>query len=321
MMKNYLAIDSGGTKVLAVLYDENFCIKKVARVGSFRENTTPREMIIRNRDDFFVGLELNDGTEIEYITGTVDHVLFEQLNRKCIIGDTMHFGELELGLGAAGIFGDALLALSGTGATLFSKYNGKVDFAGGYGASVSDAGSGYWMGREALGAAIAYDEERGEETLLRDMITAHFGRTSLRNSLFSIYSRSDISPAAAVASCAPIVSEAAYLGDRAAHDIIIKTGRILGEQLVYLIKKHDIPESVPVTISGSVWRGHHDLFGEFCRTVGGHGRTREIIVPEFEPVVGAIIHHYKNVNGGFGADDLAFFRKEYAKFGFSIKRK
>ncbi len=320
-MKKYLAIDSGGTKVLALLYDENFRIINVCRAGSLRENTTPKDLIAGNVESIINGIGLDSIETIDHITGVTEQVLYNRITKSCTVGGTSFCGERELGLSAACLFGDALLALSGTGATLFSRYSGCVDGTGGYGATVSDAGSGYWIGRHAMEAAIAYDEGRGESTLLKDLITEHFGKRNLREAIFSIYSRHDISPTASVASCAPLVTEAAYRGDETAHEIILKAGRVLGEQLLYLIRKHDIPEQIPVTVSGSVWRGHHDLFGEFSRVVHSHGAGREIIIPEFEPIVGAVIHHYRNTKGSFGEKDLQFFRKEYAQFSFSVNMK
>ena len=317
-MKTYLAIDSGGTKVLAFLYDENFRIINICRVGSLRDNTTPKDLIADNIERLVKGLGLDGIRTIDHITGTVDRILYNRIAENCDIGGTTFCGELELGLSAACLYGDALLALSGTGATLFSRYRGTVDSAGGYGAAVSDAGSGYWIGRNAMEAAAAYDEGRGEPTLLKDLITEHFEKRNLRESIFSIYSRRDRSPAASVASCAPLVTTAAYLGDEIAHDIIIKAGRVLAEQLLYLIRKHEIPECIPVTVSGSVWRGHHDLIGEFSRVIYANGAERKIIIPEFEPIVGAIIHHYREINGSFEEKDLQFFRKEYAGFVFTV---
>ena len=49
-MANFLAVDSGGTKVLAILYDEDFIPKAISRVGSFRTDTTPADLIRRNME-------------------------------------------------------------------------------------------------------------------------------------------------------------------------------------------------------------------------------------------------------------------------------
>ena len=137
----------------------------------------------------------------------------------------------------------------------------------------------------------------------------------------SIYQKGAVSPTATVASCAAIVSKAAAQGDAVAMRILQNAGRILGEQMRYLIKKHEIPAVVPITISGSVWRGHPIIFEEFYRVLQARDVDRQILVPPFEPIVGAVIRHYAAENGGFDADARTFFEKEYAAFQFSITKR
>ena len=147
-MKRYLALDAGGTKVAALLYDGDFNQIASAVSGSLRENTTSKDLIEKHIDQIITGLGL-DGGEIEEIGGTCEGSLVERIKTICSVKKVAMSGELDLGLSAAGIFGDGMLALSGTGATLFYKYKGKSDGTGGYGASVSDEGSGYWIARNA----------------------------------------------------------------------------------------------------------------------------------------------------------------------------
>ena len=70
-MKRYLAIDAGGTKVAAVLYDEDFRQKASVISGSLRENTTSRDLIEKHIDQVIAGLGL-DGGAIEEISGTCE---------------------------------------------------------------------------------------------------------------------------------------------------------------------------------------------------------------------------------------------------------
>ncbi len=321
-MKNYLALDSGGTKVLAVMYGEDFRIKSVCRVGSLRPNVTTPEMMEKNVDCLMDGLGLNgEGVVVHNISGTLDHVFDMRMQKNCTIERKMICGELGLGLAAAGLFGDALLALTGTGATMFAHYKGRNYYAGGYGALVSDTGSGYWMSRHALEAAIADDEKRGEPTLLRPLITEYFGEDNLRDSIYTVYDDPNHSPASRIASISPLITKAAELGDPIALDILLKTGRVIGEQIRYLVREYEIPAEVPVTLSGSVWRGHYTLFEEFKRVVLEETPNRPIVIPEFEPIVGAVIRHYYEEKGKFDEADREFFRKEYGRFAFSVGEK
>lgn len=320
-MKNYLAVDSGGSKVLAILYDEEFRPIKACRVGSMRDNTTSAALIRRNVDTLIDNLGLA-GMRLDHVTGIVDGGLMERLKETgTVIMSASGCGELEAGLSAAGIFGDALMALSGTGATLFYRYNGRSDGLGGYGASVSDEGSGYWMARNAFGAAIKSNEGRGPKTLLEDLIAEQLGRPGdLRGAIFHIYDRREMSPVACVASCAPVVSMAAEAGDEVALQILRETGKVLADQLIAVVRKFGLPKDLPITISGSVWRSHRALFDEFAGVLREFGLEREVTVPAFEPIAGVIIRHYHMLRGQFGDAERERFMEYYKDYRFSISK-
>ena len=328
-MKQYLAVDSGGTKVLAVLYNEDFEPVRVARVGSFRDNTTPPELVRRNMNTLLERLGLDRGGVLDGITGLIDHAFYEQLREKCILRRTDHCGEMEAGLHAAEIFGDGLLALSGTGATMFGTCGGKNCYADAYGAAVSDIGSGYWMGREILNAAIRDFEGWGEETLLTELVCRHFGfgkdtpeetRKHLNSAIFSIYGRHDYSPSACVASCAPLATEAADRGDPTALEILRETGKVLGIMMTSMIRKHGIPDDLPMTISGSVWRGHRSLFDTFSACVHDQSPSRPLLIPEFEPILGVMIRHWRQQYGKFDRADKARLAELYPEFAFAVRK-
>ena len=319
-MKNYLAVDSGGTKVLAVLYDESFTPAKVCRTGSLRENTTPPDLINRNLDTLVQELGLA-GIRLECVTGIIDAGLIGGLQERGVeIGAVKGCDEVEAGLAAAGIFGNGLMALSGTGATMFGVYNGNRYYLGGYGASVADDGSGYWLARNAFGAAIKATEGRGPDTMLVDLIARRFGCPGdLRNAVFRIYGQPGMAPVACVASCAPLVSIAAEAGDEVALKLLEETGRVLGEQLAALVRIQNLPKDLPLTISGSVWRSHRKLFDEFARTLRESGLS-EVTIPRFEPIVGVIIRHYYELHGQLDEETGKQFQNLYKSYAFSISK-
>ncbi len=321
-MKRYLALDAGGTKVAAVLYNGDFEQIGAVVSGSLRENTTSRELVEKHIGQLIEGLGL-DGGEIEEICGICEKSLIERIKTICQIKNLVTLKELELGLSAAGIFGDGMLALSGTGASLFCRYRGEFLRTGSYGAPVADEGSGYWIGRNAFLAAIRDDEERGPRTLLTDLIPRHLGfkgREELGSSIFSIYGNANHSPVACVARCAPIVTEAAKMGDAVASEILRDAGRLLAEQLLYLIRKHSLPDNLPLTISGSVWRGDRLIFDTFCSLIKAQCPSRTIIVPVLEPVLGVIARHYYGRYGHFDEKDVALVAGNFPDFTFDLDK-
>ncbi len=136
-MKRYLALDAGGTKVAAVLYNDDFEQIGAVVSGSLRENTTSRELVEKHIAQVIDGLGL-DGGEIEEIRGICEKSLIERIKNVCHVKSHAIAKELELGLSAAGIFGDGMLALCGTGATIFARMDGRNFGAGGYGFAVAD---------------------------------------------------------------------------------------------------------------------------------------------------------------------------------------
>ena len=322
MEKYHLAFDSGGSKVLGILYNEDFHPIRAVRTGSLRSNTTTEDRIRKNIADIIDTLEL-PGLHLGRVSGIVDcGLLHEEIARVCTVDEIRGCGEFAAGMWAAGIFGDGILALSGTGATLFARYNGKDYGTGGYGAAVSDEGSGYWVAREAFQAAILDDQERGERTMLTDLIAERFGltRPDFHDAVFRVYGQERMSPVACVASCAPLVSRAAEAGDKIAADILADAGKRLGEQVVYLVRKNGLPHDLPVTISGSVWRSHGILFDTFRGVLRDGGITSKVRIPDFEPIVGVIIGHWMDLCGTFGEQEKQDFTDRFAEYRFAIQQ-
>ena len=164
------------------------------------------------------------------------------------------------------------------------------------------------------------DEERGTKTVLTDLLAEKLGgtRETFGRSVFRLYAQNQISPTAYVASCAPLVSQAALSGDTAALQILERAGYLIGSQLVALVRKNRLPRSLPVTISGSVWRSHPLLFHTFRDTLAEAGLDGNLHIPTFEPIVGAVIGHYYSVHGTFDASDHARFTEQYQKHAFTV---
>ena len=314
-----IALDAGGTKVLALLYDDNFRMISTHRTGSLRSNTTPHDMVARNIESLISEMNIA-GKTVGCITGIPDGGLVGRIREVCNVENTATCGEMQLGLHAAELFGDGILALSGTGATMFASWEGRHFATGGYGAAVSDAGSGYWIGRAAFNAAIEDDEGRGPRTMLTDLLAEKLGgsRDNFGAAIFTIYGQNLVSPTAYVASCAPLVSRAAISGDAAAMRILERAGHLIGAQTVAMVRKHRLPRTLPVTISGSVWRSHPLLFDTFRNTLSEAGMEGNLHIPAFEPIVGAVIGHYYRLHGKFDADDHAFFAEQFTPHAFEV---
>ena len=320
-MKLFLAIDGGGTKTAAILYDEHLRRRGVCVTGSMRANTTDAALIAKHTQTLIETLGLA-GLTVEECGGVFDGRLYDAIQSVCTVKRRGVSGELELGLAAAGVFGDGILALCGTGATVFARAGGKTFVAGGYGAAVADEGSGYYVGRTALIAAIRDSEGRGASTALTELLPVHFGYSGpkeLRAAIFSIYGKPEKSPAAHVAACAPVVVTAAAQGDAVAKDILTEAGRLLGEQTCYLIQANRLPDDLPLALSGSMWRNNPLLCNAFRDVVLSQCPARTIVLPRLEPILGVLARHMYETEKEFTQDSVNRLLDEFPEFGFDIR--
>lgn len=324
MEEYHLSADSGGSKIKAVLYDNEFRPVSKAFTGSIRGNSTPAPLIRQHLDEMMA--QLFDGhPEVQYIStirGSFSREIVNEVKKRCTVEDTgvRGDGEGELGLASAGMDAPGLVCLSGTGATMYylgsdGKRNAGM---GGYGAVVFDEGSGYHIGRMACAAAIRCFEGRGEKTLLEPLICEFFGQTRLNMAIFSGVYHPDRAPVAAVASLCPLVSTAAWRGDTVALEILKSAGERLGDQMNALIRREEIPQEVPMTVTGSTYRGHPILFDTLCAKVHSESPERPIVRPIFEPVIGGIVRHLQSSGRKFDDEMREKFLKLYPEYIFRI---
>ena len=315
----HLVMDAGGTKVAAALYDEEFRLISAHRVGSFRSFTTPDELIVQHMQQLIDELQL-EGKVLQRLSGMIDARFTERLRHVCEIRQTVSNPELDLCLYAAQIFGDGALALAGTGTHARLRLDGAFCGVGGYGALISDEGSGYWIGREALNAAILDDQQRGPATALTAMVLRTFGKEgdSLDRALFRFYENGDHSPASLVASCCRLVSQAADDGDAVAIDILRRAGSGLAGQMVAALNRHAPGKDLPLTISGSVWRANAAFAQAFMETLHATYPEKSLIVPHFEPIVGAVLKHYYDEHGPLSDKICRHLEQQFSCYHFTV---
>ncbi|MBQ7921412.1 MAG: hypothetical protein IJ325_02395 [Clostridia bacterium] len=320
-MERYLSVDSGGTKVAAILYDENFSPVKTARVGSMRETTVKPEMIRQHVEELIEQLGIQKGMVLKKVAGASygDIPMKERLRSLCTIEKEEYTGEFDVGLYAAGIFNGGILVLSGTGSDVFGKYNGIGGMIGGYGSLISDEGSGYWMSRMACEYAIRDYEGRGEKTLLTEMILEHRKEKEMHKALGGLYHVPNTAPTTAIASLSILVEKAALAGDAVALRIIDAAAESMASQTIAMIKLYGYPAETPITISGSAWKTP-GMYSKFEKIMREYDPDLNIILPEFEPIMGPIIKDYYDKFGKFDDEAKAKFKKEYPQYIFSINK-
>ncbi|MGN8551489.1 UNVERIFIED_CONTAM: hypothetical protein OHV15_02750 [Microbacterium sp. SLM126] len=122
-------------------------------------------------------------------------------------------------LGALGLGTGAVVA-SGTGVVTLAVGSAQVARVDGWGHIMGDAGSGYWIGREALDAAMRAYDGRGPHTALREVAEARW--PDLSRAYIDLQASGD--RVSIVASFAAEVARLADAGDTVAKDIGTRAG-------------------------------------------------------------------------------------------------
>lgn len=136
----------------------------------------------------------------------------------------VHDAEIALEAAFGGSSGAIMIA--GTGSVVYGRRaDGSTVRTGGWGYLLGDEGSGYRLGKLALGA-ICRAYEGGEDTTLTDSIASAFGARSVDEVISLVYGGG-----IRLADLAPHVTECAVTGDGVAFSILRQETEALAEQL------------------------------------------------------------------------------------------
>ncbi|HME32370.1 MAG TPA: BadF/BadG/BcrA/BcrD ATPase family protein, partial [Terriglobales bacterium] len=178
------------------------------------------------------------------------------LARTEVVGDMVIAHEAALG-GAPGI-----VVVAGTGSIAYGRHtSGSTARAGGWGYAISDEGSGYWIGVQAV-AAVTHAFDSGSYTKLSDRILEHW----VVRSYDDLICRANTSPLPDFAGLFPVVLAAAQAGDSYAHDIFTRAGvELAGLAEVIFRRLWKTGEEVDLALTGGVFQNSVEVRASFRR--------------------------------------------------------
>jgi glucosamine kinase len=181
--------------------------------------------------------------------------------------------------------GPGVVMIAGTGSLAYGRNaGGEMVRAGGWGFQISDEGSGHWIGRAALSAALREMDESGTSALL-DQIQ----RTWRVDSLEALVPMANASPGPNFAELTPIVVNASEAGDMTARAVLTRAGSELAAIAGIVIRRlFSEGESIPVAMSGGVFRHCALVRQVFYNTVKGEFPDAVVGATVVEPVRGAL---------------------------------
>ena len=259
-MRHVLGLDAGGTKTVGLLADEAGNILAESR-GSGANLQTHGELEVekvfhevieqlaslQQIDALCLGIagvdRPRDEAAIRGILRRLGH-----RERATIVNDAV----VALVAGASERFG--IVVLAGTGSIAYGlDAKGRSARAGGYGYILADEGSGYWLGREALRAAVRAADGRSPKTLLIDLIFEALQIGSLAELVALVYEKGMAKDQ--VAALARVVERARAEGDVASTQILAEAARELALTARSVARQLGFAsDPFPVVLAGGAFR-------------------------------------------------------------------
>jgi len=194
-------------------------------------------------------------------------------------------GDIVIALQAAFGNGPGIVANAGTGSFAYGRdASGKISRAGGWGFAVSDEGSGQWIGRTAVGAALRAQED-GEKPGLLASIEKEWKTTSLND----LVQKANASPPPDFSALFPVVLTAGNSGDPVARGVLTRAGNELAELTKSVVRRlFGGAGNVPVAMVGGVFRQSALVRQVFYNQLAGEFGNVSVNPTVVEPVLGAL---------------------------------
>jgi glucosamine kinase len=175
--------------------------------------------------------------------------LRKALRSENIAGNVVVTTDIDIALAAAFDQGAGIVVSAGTGSVAVGRDTaGKRHRIGGYGWQMGDEGSGYAIGRAALGAVSRAVDARSPKTALSERVLQ-----ATRSADFDALVRwaATASPAE-VAALAPHVLAVAADGDQLARGIVDYAARELSQLAICLLPKMELTPPIRVAVTGGL---------------------------------------------------------------------
>lgn len=295
-MSFFLAVDGGGSKLEAILFDEKLNLLGYGRGSGINSNVVSRQSIdesIESTLDQLFDQRICPVLDCVYLTFIGDKSPFlRALEKRTHVREHVILTELQAGLMAGALWKTGIIAIAGTGSNFiletgnqqFHPLNGGLPKVGGWGAILGDDGSGAWMGHQAAQKAIAAYEGWDEASCLMEEIISLMHFHSPYDLKKHIYSSP--APYRELARLTYAIATAADKGDQVAIEILREAGNRLAKQAICLLNRcGPLPSTLyRIVCAGGAWKVHPTIFETFFQTLHAFAPELPIQTPLFEPV-------------------------------------
>lgn len=296
----FLGIDGGGTKTSFRLIDEkgNLLTRAIkgtchpAQIGF--ENL--EKLLSEGLDEIIKEMKISK-TDINYsYLGLAGFGIVKEIAEKIAVVVSKVFKEMKYTLNSdvrvaiAGALAceDGINIVAGTGSIVLALKDEEVKRCGGWGYSVGDEGSAYWIGKKALAVFSKESDGRLEKSHLHHIFKEKLNLDK-DYEIISFVNEKIKGDRGEIAKLAALCSEAANLGDKAAINIFNEAAYELSEMVKVLLKNYKGNE-VKISYAGGVFKSGDLILKPLEENLAG--TKADIIDPQFQPDLGACLLAY-----------------------------
>jgi N-acetylglucosamine kinase-like BadF-type ATPase len=301
-----LGIDAGGTKTIAFLADGDGRIIADSRAGGANLQTEGElqvekilhdviEQVTRGRNITPKAVCLGmAGVDREADGRTIRDIMRRLGYRE----NTLIVNDALIALVAGAGANPGLVVISGTGSIAFGvSHRGLAARAGGWGPTLGDEGSGYWIGRRALEAVTRDADGRGPRTELTQLVLNHFQLPRPQSLVSEIYHQPQ--GRRAIAALAPLVDGARAGGDLVATEIMIEAADELARAAGSVISRLEMRgEQFPILLAGGILKRSEWLAAEVAHRMAEVAPRSAVLPLTQEPALGAVRLALAEARGG-----------------------
>lgn len=302
-----LGIDAGGTKTVAFLADADGRIVGEGRAGGANlqaHGELEVEKVIHGVIDLALGRRPVVPAAVCLGLAGVDRegegpIIREIMRRLGFRSHTLIVNDALIALVAGiGVTSPGVVLISGTGSIAYGvSSRGVAARAGGWGSSLGDEGSGYWIGRRALAAVVRDVDGRGPRTQLTPLVLAHFALARPEQLVAEIYDNAR--GPGAIASLGATVERARAEGDLVAAEILREAASELALAASSVVSRLNMRgDQFPTLLAGGMLRNVPWLAAEVTRHLG-EVAPRSVVAPlTVAPAMGAVWLALAEAHGG-----------------------
>lgn len=297
----FLGVDGGGTKTCFTLINERGkAISKVikgpshpAQIGF--ENL---EILLREGLEEIINNNKISKSDIEGVTlGLAGYGIVKEIAEGIAkIVEKVFYGikyelvsDVRVAIAGALAGEDGINIVAGTGSIALALKNNEIIRCGGWGYTVGDEASAYWIGKKTIALFSKESDGRVEKSALYNLIKTNLGLN--RDAEIISYINDKIKgDRSEIAKLARICSEAANLGDKGAVAIFNEAAKEITEMIKTLLKNYN-DEQVKVSYTGGVFKSGDLILKPLKSMI--EGLNVELIEPILSPDLGACLMAYK----------------------------